>query len=195
MVLSPPYDLHYAGNRFEARIGTVTHLTSMLTEATVMLPLLVDDTPIVFFKKEDGHLLLTVQLFNAANELVVQILDNQLMYSATEWDVELVGRTLTVRGGPADIFVRMTFEPPDGLLIDRGHIWRNGVELEIHPDSFVLANDRNALYVQAEDLDVAVAVGDAPRALRAAIRIGSSRLPFEVDEASETRAIRWLGEP
>jgi hypothetical protein len=191
--ISPAYDLQYAGDGCEATVGTVTHVTSRLAEETLMIPLLIDDTPIVFFKKQDGHLLLNVQLFNADNELVVQILDNQLAYSATEWDVELVGRTLTVRGGAGDIFVRMTFEPPDRLLIDRGHIWRNGVELEIRPESFVLGNDRNALFVQAEDVDVAVAVGDTPRALSAVIRIGSSRVSFGRDEASEARAITWSG--
>jgi hypothetical protein len=190
---TPPYDLYFAGYRCEAVIGTVSHLTSTLVDEAVMIPLLIDDTPIVLFKREDGHLLLTVQLFNSDNELVVQVVDNQLSYSVAQWDVELVGRTLTVRAGRGDIFIRMTFEPPDRFLIDRAHIWRNGIELEIRPASFILAKDRNALYVEGQDLDVAVALGKTPPGLTKAVSISSTRAAFENHAESEARAIRWLG--
>jgi hypothetical protein len=136
---SAPYSLHYAEEACEANIGSNVYVWPVLGEGLMTAPLIVDDTPIVMFRMEDGHLLLTVQLFDEDNEMLVQILDNELVYSVDPWDVEFAGLQLTVRAQARKIFVRMKFEPPSRVQIDRGHIWRNGVEMEIWPDRFVVA--------------------------------------------------------
>jgi hypothetical protein len=137
---SAGYTLHYSHDSCEANIASNVYVTPQLAERALTAPLIVDDTPIVMFRMQDGHLLLTVRLFDAINELLVQIVDNELIYSVDPWDVEFQGLTLTVRAGQGDIFVRMTFDPPSRVQIDRGHIWRNGVEMTLWPDRMLVAS-------------------------------------------------------
>ena len=189
--VSRPYDLHYSGDSCEADIGSNRHVWPSLEDGAFTVPLIVDDTPIVLFRAEDGHLLLSVQLFDDRNELLVQIIDNQLVFSAAPWDVEFQGRRLTVRGGPGDIFVRMTFEPPARVVIDRAHIWRNGIELEISPEKLFLTQNRNTISgCTATNCILGIAVGDPPP-LGGAIVIGSARAPFPAQPATEP-AVRRL---
>jgi hypothetical protein len=166
--LSPEYHLHYGGAECEADIGSNIHRWPEMVDGLVTIPLLIDDTPIVMFRLEDGALLLTVQLFNAENELVVQVIDNELVFSAEQWDVEFKGQTLTIRHALRDVFVDMRFEPPARLVIGRGHIWRNGVEVEIQP-SKLLASTNSFAGGVAERCQIGIAIGDCPEGMAAGI--------------------------
>ncbi len=190
---SHPYDLYYSGSHCEAVIGSNLHVWPSLADEMFTVPLIVDDTPIVLFRAEDGHLLLSVQLFNEKNELLVQIIDNQLVFSAAPWDVEFVGRQLTVRGGPGDIFVRMKFEPPARVAIDKGHIWRNGIELDIAPERLLLANNHNTISgCSAINCVLGIAVGDCPPGLGGAMLFGSMRASFPSQQATESRVLKLV---
>ncbi len=151
------------------------------------VPLLVDDTPIVLFRAEDGHLLLTVQLFDEHNEMLVQIVDNELVFSVEPWDVEFKGRDLTVRGGPRDIFVHMHFAPADArITIDRGHIWRNGIEIAIHPDRVVLLPNNNVISGgTAVNCLGGLSTGDVPDGVGGFAYVGTARRPFAADNSTE----------
>ena len=85
---SYPFGLRYEGMHCEALIGGMQHVWPDMFEGLITIPLLIDDTPVVGFRAEDDRLLLTVQLFNADNELLVQVVDNELVFSAEQWDVE-----------------------------------------------------------------------------------------------------------
>lgn len=191
--VSRPYDLHYAGDHCEADIGSNLHVWPSLADDAFTVPLLIDDTPVVLFRAEDGHLLLSVQLFNDQNELLVQIVDNQLVFSATPWDVEFQGRRLTVRGGPGDIFVRMTFEPPARVVIDRAHIWRNGIEIDVSPERlFLVPNQHTITGSTVTNCVLGIAIGDCP-SLGGAIYMGSMRAPFPPQPATERRVLKVVG--
>lgn len=188
---SQPYALSYSGSHCEATIGSNLHVWPSLADDAFTVPLLVDDTPIVLFRAEDHHLLLTVQLFNDQNELLVQILDNQLVYSAAPWDVEFVGRQLTVRGGPGDIFVRMAFDPPARVVIDRGHIWRNGIELEITPEHLMLVKNQSSMSgCSATNCLFGVAIGNIPPGLSGAIALGAQRDLFPSHAGIESHVMK-----
>jgi hypothetical protein len=191
--VSHPYDLHYAGNHCEALIGSNLHVWPSLADDAFTVPLIVDETPIVLFRAEEGHLLLTVQLFNEQSELLVQILDNQLVYSAAPWDVEFVGRQLTVRGGPGDIFVRMNFEPPARVVIDRGHIWRNGIELDITPEHLLIVSNHSTISgCSAINCGFGIAIGNPPSGLGGAIAMGANRASFPSHPTTEARVMKIL---
>jgi hypothetical protein len=191
--VSSAQDLRYVGAGCEALIGSNRHVWPRLENGMVTLPLLVDDTPIVLFRAEDGHLLLTVQLFNEQNDMLVQIVDNELVFSVEPWDVEFKGRQLTVRGGPRDIFVRMRFDPADSqITIDRGHIWRNGIELEIRPDRVVLLPNQNVVSNStAVNCLAGLSTGDIPDGVGGFAYIGTMRRPFDADRPTEP-AVRKL---
>lgn len=133
---SAPHALHYSGRGCEARIGGLAHEWPVLSDGGLTVALLVDDIPIVAFMRQDERLLLTVQLFGEQNEHVVQVLDNELVYSVEPWDIEMESRRLTIRNAPRDIFVSIEFTPPSLVDIQRGHFYCNGYEFRAAPDVF-----------------------------------------------------------
>jgi hypothetical protein len=191
---SSPYDLHYSGTNCKTVIGSNTHEWPQLVSGAFTIPLLIDDTPIVLFRVEDEHLLLTTQLFNRSNQLLAQIVDNQLVYSVSSWDVEFVGRGLTIRGGPGDIFVRMEFETPSTVLLDRGHIWRNGIEVDIAPDRILFVNNRNTVSnCMAINCILGIGVGECPEGIGGAMSFGSRRINVPSDPTVERRVLKLAG--
>jgi hypothetical protein len=135
---SSPFLLRYSGQQCRANLGSNIHVWPVLAEGMFTVPLLIDDTPVVLFRVEDGQPLLTVQLIDSANRLLVQIIDSELVYWIRPWDVEFEAQTLTVRSGPGDIFVSIEFDPPGGVSINRAHIFRNGIEVDVTPDRIMV---------------------------------------------------------
>ena len=101
--------------------------------------LMIDGLPMIGFRFEDGHYLLNVLLFDEGNRLVVQIVDNELVYSMDPWDIEFVGTRLVIRAQAGSIFIDMVFEPPDAVRFERD-LLRNGVEVYIRPEYFLIVN-------------------------------------------------------
>jgi trigger factor len=194
---SYPFGLRYDGMHCEAVIGGSQHIWPDLFDGLITMPLLIDDTPIVAFRAEDDRLLLTVQLFNANNELMVQVVDNELVFSAEQWDVEFQGRQLTVRHAPRNIFVSITFDPPSRVVLNRAHIWRNGIELDISPDRILVVNNQSTVGGgHAERCQVGLAVGDPPEGLGGAIFMGGvMRGPYPLHAPTEERVVRIAVRP
>lgn len=188
--ISSPFDLHYGGHDCEALIGSNAHTWPAMHDGLTTTPVLIDDTPIVMFRVDDGYLLLTVQLFDEDNELLVQVVDNELVFSTDEWDVEFVGLNLTVRSAPRNIFVSMTFEPPSRIVIDRGRIWRNGIEITIQPSYVLVGKGMKMSGNRTINCGFGLATGDLPDGLGGgAIYIGSPRADFPI-ASTEDRVMR-----
>jgi trigger factor len=134
---SAPYNLHYSGDYCEVDIGSNVLTAPMMSD---LVAVQVDGEPLVGFRFEDDHYLLNVLLFNEVNEPVLQILDNELIYSAEPWDIELVGTRLTVRAAARKIFIDIVFEPPATVRFLRGRLLLNGIELYIQPTFILLVN-------------------------------------------------------
>lgn len=146
-----------------ADLGSNVYIWPELAEGMMTALLVVDDTPLVLFRMQDSHLLLTVQLFDEHNEMLVQILDNELVYSVDQWDVEFEGLRLTVRAAHREIFVRMSFRPPSRVQIDRGHVWWNGVENGAWPDRLVVMPGMTISGSKGLRCPLGIAIGDHPK--------------------------------
>jgi hypothetical protein len=158
---SSPLNLHYRGSNCECIIGSNRHIWPYMPEGGFTVPLLIDDTPLVLFRVEDEHLLLTVQLFDRDNNLLVRILDNELLFSVDPWDVEFAGKRLTVRHRQGDIFVGMSFKPPSEIVIDQGRVWRNGYEIKFSNRRLVVPGENVIAGSQINCL-VGIAIGEPP---------------------------------
>lgn len=191
---SAAYRLHYAQSECVADLGSNVYVWPELGEGMMTAPVVVDDTPIVLFRMQDGHLLLTVQLFDEDNEMLVQILDNELVYSIDQWDVQFEGLQLTVRAAHREIFVRMRFEPPSRVEIDRGHIWRNGVEMEIWPDKFIVMPGFTLSGNQGVHCPLGLAIGDHPSIGGMFSFRSPRRTEYTVYASTEDRVLR-IGAP
>lgn len=139
---SAPYALHYSGDYCQVDIGSNVLTARMMG---YLVAVQVDGEPLVGFRFEDGHYLLNVLLFNEVNEPVLQILDNELIYSSEPWDIELVGNRLTVRAAARSIFIDIVFEPPATVRFLRGRLLLNGIELYIRPTFIILVNSADLI--------------------------------------------------
>lgn len=138
--VSKPYDLHFTGDECRVVVGSNLFERRDPGEGTALVPILVDGVPLLSFVLLDGHLLLSMLVFDEANIPVLKIQDNVLMYSVSSWDIELVGRRLIIREAARQFLLDIRFEPPNEIFIERGRFLRNGVELLIRPEYVLITN-------------------------------------------------------
>jgi hypothetical protein len=189
--VSKPYSLHYAGEECEAVVGDNRFTTRDNGYGTVCVPLCIDGIPLLGFILADGHLLLNLNLFDEANQLILQIQNNQLVQSVEPWDIELKGRNLIVRVASRQILIDLEFEVPNRILVRRGRFLLNGVEVLIRPDHLLLTN--NMMLVagsQARNVAVGVAIGTVDPPEGCAIRLEGVRRYL----GNREEAARWARE-
>ena len=76
------------------------------------------------------------------------------------------------------------------MIIDRGHIWRNGIELDIHADRIVLVKNHSTFAGNiAKRCQVGLAIGDVPVGLGGAILVGAMREPYPDAALTEGRVV------
>lgn len=113
--ITRPYGLHYAGDMCEVDIGG----NRFLSQGQRLVPLLYNDDELVTFDFSSGELLLSC-LVRDQNGNPTLVVDRNEMTVATEaWDIEFVGRTLTMRNAPRRFRFQVTFNPPGGFSISR----------------------------------------------------------------------------
>jgi len=183
--VSAAYSLHFSGPQVSVDIGSNTMTASTGLDFAALM---IDGPPIVGFRFEDGHYLLNVSLFDVVNECVLQIVDNELVYSADPWDVEFVGTRLIIRAAARKIFIDMTFDVPSGFRLSRGRILFNGIEVFIAPTHALIVNNTCLLRGNSVGgFPAGLNIGTDPRQIPSAFRIrGISR--YEVDRRA---ALDW----
>jgi hypothetical protein len=137
--VSAPYALHYSAGEVKVTIGS-NEFKYAPEVGGRMAPVMIDGFAPIVFAFEQGHVLLSVVLFDEHNQAVLHVEDNQLIYSVHQWDVQLVGRNLILRHGEGDILIDLLFEPPGGIRFQRGRLLYNGVEFLVHPDYLWCSN-------------------------------------------------------
>lgn len=192
--VSKPYDLHFSGGRCVVEMGESSFSSELTDVESVLQPLVVDDEVLVGFTFAQGHLFLTLQLFGAQGELLLFIDESQLIYSTDNWDIELVGRALTVRSEARKIRLELVFDPPDRIHVRRGHFFCNGIEVAIHPFYVLLVNNRTMFSgSRSEGVPIGFLLGDFEASRRAMFRMGGIRR-ISYDEGTTKDATRWANE-
>lgn len=134
---------------------------------------MIDGVPLLGFLLTDEHLLLNVNLFDEANEMILRVTDNALEHSVEPWDVEFVGRNLIIRAGVRNIFIDITFDAPNRIVVNRGRLLCNGVELFLRPDYALLVNNATLLKgCGFSNVSVGLNIGADRRGYPSGIRIG-----------------------
>lgn len=184
-----PYDLHYDGTSCQLFIGNNDFVRNNLSEGTELVALTIDRNPMLAFSFEQGHLFLTMQVYDDNGQRVLWIEKNELRYSTTPWDIHLEGKTLTVREGKGHFLTEIVFKPPSAVQVRRGRFTYNGLEVLVRPNCLCYVNNCGILSeIGTVDFDVAISVGE---------RIGGKpQLHFpevnrgQVDRKAAMRAIR-----
>jgi hypothetical protein len=172
--VSAPYDLHFLGTRCEVVIGSNSAVVDPLVEGSGMCALMVDGVSLVHFRLNEGHLLLSLLLFDEANRLIFRVVDNELVYSVDTWDIELVGRNLVIRQAARQILADIRFDPQEGrVIVSRGRFLLNGVEVLVTPAYALVVNNR-IQFSGTTMLNCAfgLVLGEMPQEFGAAVRIG-----------------------
>lgn len=96
---------------------------------------------------------------------LAQIVENEWRTPVANWDVEVIGRRISVRLGPGDLGLVLRCEPPRTLVVERLDMFFRGVRIQCSErDGFVVARpDGQRLQVGAANLDgclVGVDVGE-----------------------------------
>jgi trigger factor len=188
---SKPYDLHYSGTSCEAVIGGNRFTTADAGYGTIMVPVSIDGIPVLGFILGDGHLLLNLNLFDEFNQLVLQIRNNELVYRADAWDIELVGRRLVVREAQRKIFIDIEFEVPNRIVVNRGRFLCNGVEVLVRPDHILVTNNATLISgCSAVNCPGGLVIGPHQKPLGGFMALPS--IPRYLGDRTE--AIRWAKE-
>lgn len=131
------FPLRYSGDSCLVSMGGGTWRQDFTQDATVPL-LVIRGCSVIEVKRQDERLLLSLRIYSKQGKLLLQIAENELTFSASSWDVELVGRKLTIRGGVRDILAQIEFRTPDEIVITRGVFAFGGSQIRVEPDHIFL---------------------------------------------------------
>ena len=129
--VSKPYDFHYSGQECRVQIGGSDFTARDAGYGTQIIPLSIDNIPMIGFILGDGHLLLNLNVFDECNHCILRIANNALIYRPLPWDIQLTGRNLVVRQARANILIDLAFEVPATVIVRLGRFLLNGVEVVI----------------------------------------------------------------
>jgi hypothetical protein len=189
--VSRPYTLHYQGAECEILLGSCKFTARDAGESAVLAPFVIDGLAMLGFELSDSHLLLNLHLFNEDNELILLISRNQLIYSPYPWDIRLIRRNLVIRTAKGRFLIDIDFQPPNKVVVKRGRFLRNGVEVDVTPDFFLLVNTKvlfSELWIN--NMPVGISIGSPTPPGPGGINIGQVPRPG-VDRAE---ALKWAKE-
>jgi hypothetical protein len=119
---SAPYTLHYAGTRCAVEIGSNV-IEGDLPEGKTLCVFKVGGKCLIGFERSDDHLLLSLDVRGADGRQLILIERNELVYWINTWDIQLVGRRLTLRRELGDIVFDARFAPPSSVTIERAEFF------------------------------------------------------------------------
>lgn len=130
--ISKPYNLFYEGKEALIVLGNVGFRCEDKGNGNRMIPLLVDNIPLLSVTLLDNHFIIDIILFNEKDEPVLMILQNALVFKTDMYDINFVGRTLVIREKSRKIFIEIIFETPNIVYITKARIYCKGHLLEIN---------------------------------------------------------------
>ncbi|MER6268322.1 hypothetical protein [Streptomyces sp900105755] len=130
---SAPYNLHFSGEVCLVNIGG-NRVLHYFSHSPVANALMIDGFPVIKFEQSNEHLLLSLRIYGRGGRRLLEIDENELVYSVDSWDIELVGTALTIRDGLRKILAEIKFDPPQGITISRGIFARGGHVIRVEPD-------------------------------------------------------------
>jgi trigger factor len=139
--VSKPYDVHFSGKQAEILIGGNGFTCEHNRYGTIMVAISVDGTPLIGFIIANAHLLLNLVIFDEFNCPVLHTRNSQLFYSISSWDIQLVGKKLSIREAHNKILIKIEFQPLIRVVINRGRFLRNGVEILVRPTNILITNN------------------------------------------------------
>lgn len=155
---TPPYSLRYSGD--VARINIGSNIVTARPGHNEMSAVVIDDVSMIGFRLEDGHYLLSARLFDDQGNAILQIIDNELIFSTQPWDIRFEGRRLRINSAARNVFADIQFDPPGLFTVSRAWLTHNGVEILVLPEMLIIANNGGVFIGNTfNNLQVALSIG------------------------------------
>lgn len=74
--------------------------------------------------------LLSANFFDSQGKNSLNIIENEWQAATDNWDVEVIGSTLTIRENSNKIHLQIEANPPDTLIVSQMHMLLNGLEVK-----------------------------------------------------------------
>lgn len=91
----------------------------------IMIPIMIDQVPLIAFTIINGRLSLYLKLFDEENNVAVEIVNNEVITRLDFWDITFIGNTLKVKRKNRDIFIEIDFNVPYSIHIKKGYLMYN----------------------------------------------------------------------
>ncbi|MET3232045.1 UNVERIFIED_ORG: trigger factor [Burkholderia sp. 1263] len=186
--VSKPYLLHYSGSKVECVIGNTVFRTRAGQQ--ILVPLMLRGEPVLKFDLADGHLLLSLTVYDEDENELLRIDKNELVYSMLAWDITLIGRTLRLRQAERHINIEIEFIAPNKVHIRRGIFHKSGAEVLVGKDYVYVTNNANLISSGSmEGVDFGIVVGD-PHPTSGCGMLFRGQLPSLPDRETARRTLR-----
>jgi trigger factor len=120
------HPLYYFGERFRVTFGNMDAPIE-LEDGYQMAALRVDGQPVIGARLVDGRPELELCLRDADNIPYLVVRKGQLRHTVRQWDIEWTAQTLVIRRALGDVMLRIKFQTPDEVVIERAEFWANGL--------------------------------------------------------------------
>ncbi|MBA1296596.1 cell division protein [Pseudomonas lurida] len=132
--------LHFTGRKVDLKLGGNSFNLTDINEGEKFCPLIIDRVPVVSFVHRKGRNYLSLNIYDDEQKLILKVVENEIVIDTGQWDVEWVGKVLTIRQGPKRVFLKIEFRPPGDVVIEKGTILYNGIELIIGKNYLYCSN-------------------------------------------------------
>jgi len=145
--VSTPFGVEFRGDTVTFLLGGGWAKYTGLTPGHVMNIVKIDDHAMLSMRVSDeGHALISAELFNDENETLLLVADNEILYSSKTWDVTFERNRLTIREEKGSLDLVIAFELEDGIVsLERANLRYNGLQLVVQPEYCFTPNGSNIM--------------------------------------------------
>jgi len=137
-----PRLLYYSGKSVEVHIGGSVFKYHDLPDGFKFVPVQIDGLDVISFSYINDKLLLSLNAFDKNNKQIVEIIENEIVHSTDIWDAEWKANKLIIREGNGRFILRMIFQTPNIIKIDKGFFHYNSTDLILDDDALFIANNK-----------------------------------------------------
>lgn len=138
----------------------------------IMIPIMIDGTPLIAFTIINGRLSLYLELFDEENNVAVKIVNNEVITRLDFWDITFIGNTLKVNRKNRDIFIEIDFNVPYSIHVKKGYLMYNKKGFKVYSE-YIKTLETNNIFsnITITNTLIGISMGKTPSNMRVGISI------------------------
>ncbi len=134
---SSPYLLNFQGADFSAVIGDVMmKLNNVNANRDFLIPFYVNNKKLISFEIIEGKLFFNLLLIDEKGNILMEIIENEMIYSSEIWDIEFIARRLKIRSGSRRILFDIEFNIPNSVKIHKAQFNCDEYQIDVKNGGF-----------------------------------------------------------